>query len=153
LPLFVDSPMSREATRIMAQHPELYDQETQALLRAGGHPFFFAGVRYVADVEESKGLNAVRNAIIIASSGMCESGRILHHLKHSVGRPEDCLLLVGYQAEATLGRKLLDGARRVQILGVEYDVRCRVRSMPGFSAHADYQELLGFCAHLQPRCR
>jgi len=153
VPVFVDSPMSREATRIMANYPDLYDDETRAILRRGEHPFYFAGVRYVADVEESKSLNSVREAIIVSASGMCESGRILHHLKHSIDHPQDCLLLVGFQAQGTLGRRLLDGERRARILGVEYDVRCRVRFVPGLSAHADYRELLGFTGHLSRTCR
>lgn len=153
LPIFVDSPMSREATRIMAAHPELFDDETRTILRRGGHPFFFDGVRYVADVEESKSLNTVRSGIIVAASGMAESGRILHHLKQSLGRRQDCVLLVGYQASATLGRKLLDGWERVKIFGEEHAVRCKVRFMPGFSAHADYEELLGFTGYLRKTCR
>jgi metallo-beta-lactamase family protein len=151
--IYVDSPMSSEATRILARHPELYDRETQAILRQGRHPFYFDGARYVADVEESKTLNGVRSGIIIAASGMAESGRILHHLKQSVGRPQDCVLLVGYQADGTLGRKLLDGWQRVRILGEEFDVRCKVRFMSGFSAHADYQELLAATGRLRQTCR
>jgi metallo-beta-lactamase family protein len=153
MPVHVDSPMSREATRIMASHKELYDSETRAMLLRGEQPFYFEGVHYVADVEESKALNSARNAIIVSASGMCESGRILHHLKHSIGRKEDCLLLVGYQAQGTLGRRLLDGEKRVRILGVEHDVKCRIRFMPGFSAHADYRELLGFETHLAKTCK
>jgi metallo-beta-lactamase family protein len=153
VPIFVDSPMSREATKIMAGHQELFDAPTRAMLARGEHPFFFDGVRYVADVEESKALNGLRSGIIVAASGMLEAGRILHHLKHSVGRAEDCVLLVGYQAEGTLGRKLLDGWDKVRIYGTEYDVRCQVAFMPGFSAHADHEELLGFTGHLKTTCR
>lgn len=153
LPIYVDSPMSREATKIMGRHPELYDKETRAMLQRGENPFFFDGVRYVADVQESKELNGLRRGIIISASGMVEAGRILHHLKQSVGRKEDCVLLVGYQASGTLGRKLLDGHERVRIYGAEYDVRCKVSFMAGFSAHADYSELLGFTGHLRQTCR
>jgi metallo-beta-lactamase family protein len=84
---------------------------------------------------------------------MCESGRILHHLKQSVGRKEDCVLIVGFQADGTLGRKLLDGWDRVKILGEEFDVRCKVRFMPGFSAHADGDELFAASSHLRATCR
>lgn len=153
LPLFIDSPMSREATKVMAAHPELFDKETKAMLQRGQSPFFFDGVRYVADVDESKQLNSLRQGVIIAASGMCESGRIVHHLKQSVGRPEDCVLLVGFQAQHTLGRRLLDGEQTVRILGEEHRVRCKIRFMPGLSAHADYGELLQFERHLAPRCR
>lgn len=153
LPIWVDSPMSREATKIMGRHPTLFDKETKAMLDRGEHPFYFDGVRYVADVEESKQLNSVRSGVIIASSGMLEAGRILHHLEKSVGRKEDCVLLVGYQGQGTLGRKLLDGHQKVHIYGGEYDVRCKVAFMPGFSAHADHAELLGFTGHLSKMCR
>lgn len=152
-PIYVDSPLSREATKIMARHPECFDPETQSLLASGRSPFFFEGVRYVSDVEESKQLNEVRNGVIIAASGMCESGRILHHLKFSVGRPEDCVLMVGFQAEGTLGRRLQEGASEVRIFGEWYKVRCRVREMGGMSAHADYGELLAHTGHLAPKCR
>ncbi len=153
VPIFVDSPMSREATKIMARHPKLFDKETRAILERGESPFFFEGVRYVEDVEESKSLNQLKSGIIVSASGMCEAGRILHHLKHSVGRKQDCVLIVGYQAESTLGRKLLDGWKQVKIYGEDYDVRCKVSFMPGFSAHADYQELLSSTGHLRATCR
>lgn len=153
LPIFVDSPMSREATRIMGKHPDLFDAETAALLKGGHHPLFFAGVNYIETVEQSKALNQQRTGVIISASGMCESGRVLHHLSQSVGRREDCVLLVGYQASGTLGRRLLDGERHVNILGEPHTVNCKVRSMPGFSAHADWRELMDNCAHLTKRCR
>lgn len=152
MPIHVDSPMSREATKVMAAHPELYDDETRALLRSGHDPLFFAGVHYVADVEESKALNHVHTGVILSASGMCESGRVLHHLAHSIGRAQDCVLLVGYQGHGTLGRRLLDGEKRVNILGEAHDVRCKVRSMAGFSAHADWRELLTASRHLVGRC-
>ncbi len=153
LPIYVDSPMSREATKIMAAHADLFDKEASALLRSGHHPLFFEGVRYVADVEESKSLNQVREGVIVSASGMCESGRVLHHLKQSIGRPQDCVLLVGYQAQNTLGRRLMDGLEEVRIYGDTYKVRCKVRSMSGFSAHADYDELLTASRHLAMRCK
>ncbi|MBL8727117.1 MAG: MBL fold metallo-hydrolase [Planctomycetes bacterium] len=153
LPIHVDSPMSREATKIMSRHPDLFDDETRALIASGHSPFFFDGVHYVADVEESKALNQERSGVIVAASGMCEAGRVLHHLAQSIGRKQDCVLMVGYQAEGTLGRKLLDGQKQVNIYGEPYDVHCKVRSMPGLSAHADWQELLGASRHLADKCR
>jgi metallo-beta-lactamase family protein len=153
MPIYVDSPMSREATRIMAKHPELFDDETQALLRSGHHPFFFDGAHYVADVEESKALNQVRSGVIVSASGMCESGRVLHHLAQSLGRRQDCVLIVGFQAQGTLGRRLVDGEKTVPIFGERYDVRCQVRSMRGFSAHADWSELLAVSRPLAARCQ
>ena len=153
LPIWVDSPMSREATKIMSRHVDLFDAETRALIQSGHSPFFFDGVRYVADVEESKALNAERTGVIVSASGMCEAGRVLHHLQQSVGRREDCVLMVGYQAQGTLGRKLLDGQKSVNIFGDPHDVKCKVRSMPGLSAHADWRELMGACSKLVGRCK
>jgi metallo-beta-lactamase family protein len=137
----------------MAAHPDLFDAETRALLASGHDPLFFDGVTYVADVEESKALNQVRSGVIVSASGMCESGRVLHHLKQTVGRREDCVLLVGYQAHGTLGRRLIEGEKQVNILGEPHEVHCKVRTMPGFSAHADWTELLDASRHLAPRCR
>lgn len=153
LPIWVDSPMSREATRIMGKHPDLFDDETQALLKSGHNPLYFDGVTYVSDVEQSKSLNQQRSGVIISASGMCESGRVLHHLQQSIGRREDCVLLVGYQAHGTLGRRLLDGEKVVNIYGEPHQVRCKVRPMYGFSAHADWRELLTAADHLVTRCK
>lgn len=153
LPIFVDSPMSREATKIMSRHPELFDADTRALIASGHSPFFFDGVRYVADVEESKSLNQQRSGVIVAASGMCEAGRVLHHLAQSIGRKQDCVLMVGYQAQGTLGRRLLDGVDKVNIFGEAYDVRCKVRSVSGLSAHADWRELMDASQHLADSCR
>jgi metallo-beta-lactamase family protein len=153
LPIHVDSPMSREATKIMSRHPGLFDVETRALIASGHSPFFFDGVHYVADVEESKALNQERNGVIVSASGMCEAGRVLHHLAQSVGRKQDCVLMVGYQAQGTLGRKLFEGQKQVNIYGEPYDVHCKIRSMPGMSAHADWQELMANSRHLADKCR
>ena len=152
-PIYVDSPMSTRATKIMSRHKELFDEETLDLLHDGHRPFRYEDVHYVADVKESKELNNLRYGVIISASGMCEAGRILHHLRGSLHRHEDCVLLVGYQAAGTLGRKLRDGVDRVRIYGEEHEVRCKVRTMGGFSAHADYQELLDACRHLTGRCQ
>lgn len=149
MPIWVDTPLGREATKVMARHAEVLDEEVQRMLAAGRSPFFLRGVRYVADVEESKSLNSVRRGVIVAASGMCEGGRILHHLERSVSRPEDLVLLVGYQAEGTLGRKLQDGRKHVRIFDRWHTVKCRVRAIRGFSAHADYRELL---SALRPLC-
>lgn len=147
LSIYVDSPLSNKATSIVARHRELYDERTRALIDAGHNPFYFKGVRYVSDVEESKSLNAVRTGVILSASGMCEGGRILHHLAQTVGRPEDCILIVGFQAEGTLGRKLIEGYEHVKIFGERHRVRCRVRHIDGLSAHADSRELI---EHLEP---
>lgn len=147
LQIHLDSPLSTKATRIVDRHRELYDDETTAILESGRNPFFFPGVRCTRDVEDSKALNRLRSGIIISASGMCEGGRILHHLEHTLGRPEDCVLIVGYQAQGTLGRKLLEGLQHVNVYGVRHAVRCQVRHVNGLSAHADQRELLD---HLEP---
>jgi len=145
--------LSKKATNITARHPEVFDEEMQVLIREGHNPFHFEGVRYVADVEESKSLNGVRSGVIISASGMCEAGRILHHLKQSIGRPEDCILAVGYMAQGTLGRKLIEKYERVKIFGERFEVKCKVRSIRGLSAHADYEELLRTARPLAPKAR
>jgi len=151
-PVFVDSPMSTKATKIMAGHRDVLHEDIRSMLASGNNPFF-DGVRYVADVEESKGLNGVRQGVIISASGMCEGGRILHHLKQSLPRPQDCVLIVGYQAQGTLGRRLVEGHEHVAILGERYQVRCRIRKMNGLSAHADWKELVQNLRHLAAHTR
>jgi len=153
IPIWVDSPLSHRTTRLMTRYAHLFDDETRAILEAGESPFFFDGVRYVGDVEESKSLNDERQGVIIAASGMCEAGRVLHHLVRSIGRPEDCVLMVGFQAEGTLGRRLLDGWDQVRIFGTRHDVACKVRAIGGFSAHADHAELMASYGHLAGRVR
>ena len=143
----VDSPLATEATRVAAAHPDLFDQEALAeleLMRRGGPAMH---LRFTGTVEESKALNHDAHPLVILSaSGMCESGRILHHLAWNLGR-EDCeILIVGFQARQTLGRRLLEGAREVNVLGRTYAVRARVTPMLGFSAHADRDELLAALA-------
>ncbi len=143
IPIFVDSPLSTEATKVVARHPEVYDQEMRETIAEQGSPLFFRGVRYVESVEESKSLNRMKNPIIIISaSGMCESGRVLHHLIHAIGNSCNTVLLVGFQAVHTLGRRLREGQKRVRILGEEFDVRAKILNLDGFSAHADRNDLL-----------
>lgn len=153
MPIWIDSPLSSVATKITAAHRELFDKEAKAVLDIGRDPFFFPGVRFVEDREESKALNTVRGGVIIAASGMCEAGRILHHLKVSLPRHEDCVLTVGFMAEGTLGRKLVDGFEEVNVMGQAYRVNCRVRSIQGLSAHADWRELCDALEHLAPRAK
>lgn len=143
IPIFVDSPLAVEATKLVAKHPEVFDAEMRQVIAEQGSPLFFRGVRYVESVEESKSLNRMPNpVIIISASGMCESGRVLHHLKHAVGSPCNVVALVGFQAVHTLGRKLKDGMKRVKILGDEHEVRAKIVSLSGLSAHADRNDLL-----------
>jgi metallo-beta-lactamase family protein len=137
LPVIVDSPLAVDATQVFRLHPELFDR-TEAMIERGTTLFDFPLVRYVRQVEESKLLNAQPGpAVIIAASGMAESGRILHHLVHGVGDHRNVVLFAGFQAEHTLGRRLQEGATTVKILGEEYQVRAEVETLGGYSAHAD----------------
>jgi len=152
VPIFVDSPLARQATEVFKRHPECYDEQTQRMfVERHGAPFGFERVRYVASAEESRHLNDRRDpCIIIAASGMCEGGRILHHLAHGLGNPNNTVLFVGYQAEGTLGRKLRDGAPMVSVFGEPVRRRAEVVALDGFSAHADQTELVGWVARLDP---
>ncbi|MCQ3979368.1 MAG: MBL fold metallo-hydrolase [Anaerolineae bacterium] len=152
--IYVDSPLAVSATEIFQLHPEAYDQEMQAFIKATNNhnPFGFEGITYVRDVEESKALNELSQpAIIISASGMAESGRVLHHLKHNISDPRNMILFVGYQAENTLGRKILDGQPVVSIFGEEYAVRAKVFKINGYSAHADHNGLLAWLKMAQER--
>jgi metallo-beta-lactamase family protein len=143
LMVFVDSPMAVSVTEVFKSHPELFDRQMRALMEAGESPFDFPGLKMVRSVAESKAINHLRGtAIIIAGSGMCTGGRIKHHLVHNISRRESTVLFVGYQAEGTLGREILEGAREVRILGERRRRRARVLRIEGFSAHADSGELL-----------
>ena len=150
IPIYVDSPLSVDATEAYRHHPECFDEETMRFMQEAGDPFGFKLLTYTRTADESKALNDKRGpAVIIASSGMCEAGRILHHLKHSVARPENVVLIVGYQAEHTLGRRLLEHAQTVRILGDEIPVRCRVEKINGLSAHADREELTSYVKNVE----
>jgi metallo-beta-lactamase family protein len=148
LPLYIDSPMASRATRVYDDHPETYDEETGALLRSGDSPLRYPGQQFTDTVEESKAIrHANRPFMIVAASGMLTGGRIMHHLKDFLPDPRCTLLFIGYQGEGTLGRHLQDGGRTARIDGQEIDVRCRVRSVSGFSAHADQHELEAWLGH------
>jgi metallo-beta-lactamase family protein len=155
VPIFVDSPLARVATGVYRQHPECFDEETRrAFEEQGGAPFGFARLRYVSSAEESKALNERDEpCIVIAASGMCEGGRILHHLRYGIGDPKNTLLFVGFQAEGTLGRRLRDGAEVVNIFGEPARRRCEVAALDGFSAHADQAEILDWVGRLEPAPR
>jgi metallo-beta-lactamase family protein len=145
---FVDSPMAVDATEIFRLHPECFDDETRATLERHD-PFGFKELRYVRSIEESKALNRLADSfLVIATSGMCESGRILHHLRHHISEPRSTLLIVGFQAANTLGRRLADGISPVRVFGEPHDVRLRVAVLPSFSAHADGDELLSWVRRL-----
>jgi metallo-beta-lactamase family protein len=152
--VFVDSPLAVNATEIFRLHPEVYDQETRDFLAETNSrdPFGFEGITYVREVAASKALNDLdRPAIIISASGMCEAGRILHHLKNSITEKRNTILFVGYQAENTLGRKILEGRPVVPIFGDDYAVKARVVKIEGYSAHADRNGLLNWLKAAQER--
>jgi metallo-beta-lactamase family protein len=148
IPIYVDSPLAVDITTVFRMHPEVFDQR-EHLITSESRLFDFPLVRYVRKVEESKALNAATGpAVIIAASGMAESGRILHHLAHGLGDHRNLVLFVGYQAEHTLGRRIQEGANPVKILGDEYPVRAGVETIGGYSAHADRNELLAWVRRL-----
>jgi metallo-beta-lactamase family protein len=145
LPVYVDSPLTVKITDIFKLHPECYDAETRAMMRAHDSPFDFPEVKYVNEVEDSKAIDAEPGpAIIISASGMCEAGRVLHHLKAVIEDEKSTVLIVGYQAQHTLGRRLVEQRARVKIFGVERERRAEVVVLNGFSAHADQKDLLAY---------
>ncbi|MEI8206955.1 MAG: MBL fold metallo-hydrolase [Kiritimatiellales bacterium] len=147
---FVDSPMAIKVTDIFKKHPELFDEETRELLRKGIHPCELSGLTMANTVDQSKAINHIKGtAIIIAGSGMCTGGRIKHHLKNNISRPESSILFVGYQAVGTLGRLILDGVDPIRIFGEEQPVKARIEKIDGFSAHADQNELLRWITALR----
>ncbi len=147
---FLDSPMAQRVTAVFDQHPELYDEEMAALVRGGESPFHYPQLMFTRTRDQSKAINRVRGtAIILAGSGMCTGGRIKHHLAQHISRPESTVLFVGYQANGTLGRQILDGAPKVRLLGFEYVVKARIARIQGFSAHADRDELTAWVTGLQ----
>lgn len=143
VPTFVDSPMAVNATQIYRRHPEGLNDAIRTLLERHEDPFGSQVIHYIRDMEESQALNSRTDPfIVIATSGMLESGRILYHLGHHIGDPHSALLLVSFQAANTLGRRLADGVSPVHILGESYDVRLEVLTLPAFSGHADRSEIL-----------
>ena len=148
VPLYLDSPMASKATQVYYDHPESYDEETNALVRSGDSPLKYPGQQFTDSVEESKAIRfANRPIMVVASSGMLTGGRVMHHLKDFLPDPTCTLLFIGYQGEGTLGRHIQEGATSARIDGEEIAVRCRVRSISGFSAHADQHELEAWLGH------
>jgi metallo-beta-lactamase family protein len=152
LDIFVDSPLAVNVTEAFKRHPEVYDAEIKAFMENEQvtNPFGFEDLTYIKAVEESKQLNELdRPAIIISASGMCEAGRILHHLKNNIEDARNTILFVGYQGEHTLGRKILDGQSPVPILGERYEVKAEVHKLEGYSGHADRNGLLNWLRQAQ----
>ena len=148
--VFLDSPMAVGITDVFNEHPELYDSEMMELIRQGSSPFDYHGLTMVRTVAQSKAINNVfGSTMIIAGSGMCTGGRIKHHLVTNISRPECTILFVGYQAAGTLGRIIVDGVKKVRLMGKWYPVRARVSQINGFSAHADRDELFRWLSSLK----
>ncbi len=148
--LFFDSPLAIEATTIYHRHLDAYNHEAQQLWRRSDTPFMFPDLQVTRDAEESRAINEIHSgALIIAGSGMCEGGRIQHHLKHNVWRNNCHVIIVGFQVEGTLGRRLVDGARTIELWGDEVEVNATIHNIGGFSAHADQRELCEWYHHIE----
>ena len=146
-PIYVDSPLALDVTEVFRKHEELFDEEARHFLRDGGEPFGFKRLTYVRTVEESKALNDLHGPyMVIASSGMCEAGRILHHLHHNVSDSRNTILLTGYQAQNTLGRKIEEKRPEVPLFGELMRLRAEVEKLDELSGHADQRDLLDWIA-------
>ena len=144
-PVYVDSPLAISATEVFKNNEDLFDDETKAIMERGDNPLEFPGLKFTRTADESKALNeSDEPSIIISASGMCEVGRIKHHLKHNLWRKDSTILFVGYQALGTLGRKIVDGAKTVKIFGEEISVNANIKYIEAFSGHADRDGLLRF---------
>ncbi len=151
LPVYVDSPLAVEASKIFLQFPEYFDEETRQMMLQHRHPALdFKGLTYVASVEQSKSLNDMKGPmVIISASGMAETGRILHHLRNNIENPANTVLIVGWQAPNTLGRRLAEGDRQVRIFGQLFDRRAEVKTIDGLSAHAGQDALLQYASQVK----
>jgi metallo-beta-lactamase family protein len=150
-PVYLDSPLAIEATKVYGKHNEIFDEEAQRMVQSGELRRQLQSVRFCPSADESRELNHVKGpCMIMAGSGMCTGGRIMHHLRHNLYRPETAVLIVGFQSPGTLGRQLVDGAKSVSILGERVVVRGSVHTMGGFSAHADQNGLLDWFAAVAP---
>jgi len=151
IPIYVDSPLSLNLTQVFQMHPESYNMETyQVFLMHQDNPFGFGKLKFVRSTEESKALNSIQEpCIIISSSGMCEAGRIRHHIANNIENPNNTILIIGYQAEGTLGRQLVDNAKSVHIFGIDHPVRAEIRVLHSFSAHADKADIMDWLSHIK----
>jgi metallo-beta-lactamase family protein len=150
--VYVDSPLATEATKIYSGNLKGYlDEDAIAVIQGGENLFTFPGLTLTQSTEESRALNDDKTPkIIISASGMCDAGRIRHHLKHNLWRPECAVVFVGYQGEGTLGRHLLEGARSVKLFGEDISVRAKIVNFKGLSSHADRDHLLEWVEHFSP---
>ncbi len=154
IPVFLDSPLAIKATHIFRNNRKYYDEEATAILNEGYDPFDMPTLRFTETTEQSMAINRMEgSAIIIAGNGMCTAGRIRHHLKHNLWRKGTSLVIVGFQAQGTTGRRLVDGVKQVRILGETVSVNARVFTIGGFSAHADQKDLLEWVGHFESKPR
>jgi metallo-beta-lactamase family protein len=143
IPIFVDSPLAINATEAFRKHPECYDEEARNFLQQGEDPFGFFRLKYLREASESKALNDLHGPfVVLAASGMCEAGRVLHHLRNSIEDSRNTVLLAGFQAEHTLGRRIRDRQQEVSIFGEPMRLRAEVCSLEELSGHADQHELI-----------
>lgn len=149
MPVFVDSPLAIRATEIFRRHRELFDDDAQALLNKGDDPFALPNLQYTMSAEESQAINSFQGpAVVISASGMCNAGRIKHHLKHNIWKPGASVVFVGYQALGTPGRKLVEQAKKITLFGEDMEVAARIFTINGFSGHAGQSQLLDWAAPL-----
>ncbi len=149
IPVYIDSPLAISATEIFRENDQCFDEETRNILLSGDSPLDFPNLHFSKTAEESRELNDVQGAIIISASGMCTAGRIKYHLMNNLFRPESSIIFVGYQAEGTIGRRLVDGANRVRLYGEEVIVNAKIHTLGGFSAHADRDGLMEWMSHIK----
>ena len=145
MPVFVDSPLAKSVTDVFMKHSECFDPEMLELMANNNNPFYLELLKFTESVEESKAINDYdKPCIILSATGMCEAGRILHHLKNNIENPKNTILIVGYQAKETLGRRLVDGEKEVKIFGEQYKVKAGVFVINEFSGHAGSRDLVSF---------
>ncbi len=143
VPVYIDSPLTVSATEIFLRNPDCFDEETMEFINTGENPLDFHNLEFTSSVEESKELNFSKESkVIISASGMCNAGRIKHHLKHNLWRKESSIVFVGYQAKGTLGRRIKDGEKLVRLFGEEIEVNAEIYSLEGFSGHADKEGIM-----------
>lgn len=152
VPVYVDSPLTVEVTEVFQRHPDCFDEEAREHLTGDDSPFDFDGLRYVSEKVDSQAIDVADGpAIILSASGMCEAGRVLHHLRATVEDPKNAVIIVGFQAQHTLGRRIVERRPRIRIFGVERDLRAEVVVLNGFSAHADRDDLLAYAEATRER--
>ncbi|MDD2452477.1 MAG: MBL fold metallo-hydrolase [Synergistaceae bacterium] len=147
VPIFFDSPMGVKATEIYKKHTNLLSSEIQQYISEGKDPFSPGKLKYVSSVEDSRAINGVKHAVVVAGSGMINGGRIVHHLKHGIWDPNNHLVFVGYQAKGTMGRRIIEGEKNIRIAGEEVSVKAELHTINGFSAHADRDDLLAWASN------